>query len=299
MLRQFPDNVKQEVEVAFADKVAIADKFYKYGSFRRRSDYRQVQRFKCCGCGITFSTATNEPELGQNKRQVNSHLLHYLSSNVSMRRSAKLLKISRTTVARKLQFLAQECRKDFEDYWQEKGVVTNWQFDELQTIEHSKSKPLSVVMAVEEKSRKIMGFQVTMMPATGHLAKSSRKKYGARPDHRRRGIQQLFSAIQALTSTHAQIRSDQCQPYGALVKRYFPHARHQQFKGEKSRASGQGELKKGGLDPLFWINHTFAMLRANINRLIRKTWCTTKKISCLADHLAIYVYFHNRHLTPN
>ena len=68
---------------------------------------------------------------------------------------------------------------------------------------------------------------------------------------------------------------------------------YNQFKGEKSTVSGQGELKKVAKDPLFSINHTFAMLRANVNRLIRKTWCTTKKMARLIDHLSIYVWMHN------
>ena len=57
--------------------------------------------------------------------------------------------------------------------------------------------------------------------------------------------------------------------------------------------TGQGELKKLRFDPLFSLNHTCAMLRANINRLFRRTWCTTKKAACLKRHVAVYVRFHN------
>ncbi|MBU6155196.1 MAG: hypothetical protein KGP28_12905, partial [Bdellovibrionales bacterium] len=49
--------------------------------------------------------------------------------------------------------------------------------------------------------------------------------------------------------------------------------------------------------PIFSLNHTCAMLRANLNRLFRRTWCTTKTIQGLIDHLSIYVAFHNRRLT--
>ncbi|MCP4050867.1 MAG: transposase, partial [bacterium] len=73
-------------------------------------------------------------------------------------------------------------------------------------------------------------------------------------------------------------------------------ASHEKSKGEKGCVAGQGELKKVRIDPLFAINHTLAMLRANINRLVRKTWCTTKKPERLLDHLAIYTWFHNTKL---
>jgi hypothetical protein len=39
------------------------------------------------------------------------------------------------------------------------------------------------------------------------------------------------------------------------------------------------------------------MLRANVNRLFRRTWCTTKKAQALVHHLAIYADYHNSVLT--
>jgi len=68
--------------------------------------------------------------------------------------------------------------------------------------------------------------------------------------------------------------------------------------GKKGCIAGQGELKKATFDPIFSINHTFAMMRANISRLIRKTWNTTKKVEGLIDHLNIYVWMHNTQRTP-
>lgn len=35
------------------------------------------------------------------------------------------------------------------------------------------------------------------------------------------------------------------------------------------------------------------MLRANVNRLFRKTWCTTKRADRLYAHLILYAHFHN------
>ena len=46
------------------------------------------------------------------------------------------------------------------------------------------------------------------------------------------------------------------------------------------------------------MNDTLAMFRANINRLIRKTWGTTKDPERLMDHLAIVVSMQHTILTP-
>lgn len=131
------------------------------------------------------------------------------------------------------------------------------------------------------------------MPAKGHLATLSVKKYGYRRDLRTRGRYLLFKDIQRNVSPLALIESDENPHYPEAVRRFFPYARYQTFLSQRGSVTGQGELKKGFHDPLFSINHTFAMLRANINRLFRRTWCTTKKPQRLAAHLELYTYYHN------
>ena len=271
---------------------------YKHGTFKRRSDGQRIQRYRCKTCLKSFSQATYDPAYYQKTRHLNYKCKYLLGSNVSMRRAAMILGIHRDTVTQKLMFLAEQCREQLIKSEHEYNHIDAIQFDELQTIEHTKCKPLSIAMAVSVSERKILGFQVSKMPATGHLAKISRKKYGIRPDQRKRGLGTLFKALAKRLPPTINIRSDECTYYRSTVNRYFPHATYQQFKGEKGCVHGQGELKKTVRDPLFCINHTFAMLRANINRLIRKTWCTTKKISRLMDHLTLYMWLHNSKLTP-
>ena len=87
--------------------------------------------------------------------------------------------------------------------------------------------------------------------------------------------------------------SDEHNFYPPVVKKYFPEAKHKRYKGGRACVAGQGELKKKKYDPLFAINHTYAMFRANINRLIRRTWNTTKEIEQLQNHLDIYCYAFN------
>ena len=109
----------------------------------------------------------------------------------------------------------------------------------------------------------------------------------------------MFTAIKPTLKPGLRIQSDTHPFYLPLVKKHFPCANYQQSTGKKAAVTGQGELKKSARDPLFCINHTLAMLRANVNRLVRKTWCTTKKPARLADHLAIYVSVHNQILTAS
>jgi len=220
-----------------------------------------------------------------------------MGSGVSMRRISLILGIHRTTVSRKLSFLAEVADKKHQEYMTARPKVKDVQFDELITIEHTKCKPLSVSMAVENKTRQILGFEVSIIPASGHLAEISRRKYGRRPNLKSKGIMNLFKRIKYCIEVGPVFSTDEDNIYPRLIKRFFPGAIHKQYKGAKSRDRGLGELKKLNYDPLFSINHTFAMLRANINRLFRKTWCTTKKPDRLSQHLMVYLLFHNSLLT--
>jgi len=270
----------------------------KFGFYRRKSDSRVIQRFYCKRCKKTYSHAIQDPAYGQNKRRINYRLACLLASCISLRRAALLLGVTYKTITRKLRYLGTLCRQQQDNFLAQLKEVSAFQFDELQTIEHTKCKPLSIATAVT-KDRKLLGAVVSRMPATGHLAKIARKKYGFRPDQRQAGLKALFSNIKSSLATTLSIDSDQHPYYLPLVKQFFKQASYRQSKGEKAAISGQGELKKKVRDPLFTINHTLAMLRANINRLVRRSWCTTKDPDRLSDHLAIYIAFHNRLLVPS
>jgi transposase-like protein len=267
----------------------------KHGAFFRKSDSQLIQRYFCPSCRHTFSSATFCANFNQNKRRVNSLIRKLLSSNTSHRRIALIAGVNRKTVARKRSVLAQQAALSMQEYFAgEKYAFV--QFDDLETIEHSKLKPVTVTLFVNEQ-RKILGFDVARIAAKGHLSKLALKKYGTRPNEAPMMRERLFAQMQSLIDPLAVIESDEHPSYPDLVRKYFPQAEHRTYKSSRSSVAGQGELKKVKFDPLFKINHTFAMLRANISRLIRRTWNTTKDIEALKEHLTIYADYHNRVLT--
>ena len=277
-------------------KSEFRPKVVRNGNFRRKSDGRVVQRLLCKECGKGFSYATFDACYRQNKRHKNDPLRKLLCSGVSQRRAALILKISRTTVVRKFLFLAAQAQKKTEDLLKSKPPATEIEFDDMETFEHTKCKPLSITLAVVSQERRILGFEVSRMPAKSALAKIALKKYGPRPDERPQGRARLFERIKPFIRADALIKSDQNPHYPRDVMRFFPHCTHKTYKGRRGCVVGQGELKRGGFDPLFSLNHTCAKIRADINRLFRRTWCTTKKAERLAAHLALYVQYHNESL---
>ena len=279
----------------------ISKHLVRQGFYRRSSDGRRIPRFFCRHCHRSFSSARFSPCFNQRRRKLNEPIRRLLVKSVTMRGIARLLGTNYKTVVRKLRFLAAQSGMRHEAFLKSlRGSETrikSVQFDELETFERSKCLPLSVPLVVHQRTRKILGLRVCSMPAKGLLAAASRKKYGRRPDHRRAEVKKIFTELKDVISSDAVIRSDQNPNYPAWIGSHFPDATHITYKGRRARTVGQGELKVGGFDPLFSLNHTCAMLRAHVSRLVRKTWATTKRADHLAAHLMIYLDHHNRFAT--
>lgn len=267
------------------------------GFAKPRSDMSKNHRYRCKICHTNFSDATLTLEYRQKKPELNEKIQALLSSGVCLNQIARILHINRKTVAQKLVFLGRKCQV-LNEYVSEKLLpVQKLLFDELETFQHTKCKPYSVAVAVDEK-RLVRGFKVSEMPARGKLAKVSQIKYGKRKDDRKAGLNELMSFIQPQCDNGVLILSDRCPRYRPVIEGIFTKISgfqfsYQQHKGRSGRYTAQGELKQGGYDPLFRINHTFAKFRAGISRLIRKTWNTTKDMERFQHHLNIFIWYHN------
>jgi transposase-like protein len=270
------------------------------GFFYRRSDRTPIRRYKCLSCKLSFSSSTCSVYRYEKKRFLHPPLFELYSSGVSQRRLARVLNVNPKTVVRMIRKRSQiekRRQRSLLDARYRKTPLLQVQFDDLETSVHTKCKPVSVTLAVEPETRTILAFQVSQMPAKGHLAEISRRKYGPRRDQRPEGWARFFQSLTPYVKSESVWTSDENPHYPKHLKRFFPNAVHRQTPGGRGAVTGQGELKKLHYDPLFSLNHTCAMLRANMNRLFRRTWCTTKKIEGLIDHLWIYIGYHNRVLT--
>lgn len=268
----------------------------KAGWYYRRSDRKAVQRYKCKVCENYFSSSTLGFFCGQKKRHLNYQIEKQLAAAVSLRETARILQINRKTVARKLRIQGHLAKLHLNTLNLKKPKATVIQFDDMETFEHTKCKPVAISLAVEESTRRILDFQICAQPAKGLLAKKSVLKYGKRPDERPIYRLRLFQNLKNLVTESVLIKTDQSTHYIKNIKQVFPKSVHIAYKGRKGCVVGQGELKAGGFDPLFSLNHTAAMARYKISRLVRKTWCTTKSIEQLKNHFAIMALQHNHRL---
>ena len=273
-----------------------ASKVVKSGFFYSRSHRSPaVQRYRCLDCRRRFSRQTGSVTCGEKKPQLTLPVMRLLAIGVSQRECARSLQVHRTTVARKMIRLGRQARSlllaDAARCHETEAVY----FDEMETFEHTKCKPVSIALAVTHK-RFIVSVEAASMPAKGKLAAVARKRYGHRQDDRPQAVDQVLATVAKDCPRATELRSDQCPRYPRAVRRQLPKLVHQRFKGRRGCVVGQGELKAGGHDPLFALNHTCAKFRDHLKRLTRRTWCTTKRIDRLQLLLNLYAWCHNQRL---
>lgn len=282
-----------DVDITCPRCAAPRSSIVRDGSYFRADDSKFIQRYQCKPCRKKFSSATLKPTYRQRKRRINSTVRYCFGSNMCPRDMAELVGVNIKTIHARLKWQAklsrEKNRRYLQAYIKVHGPIRKVQFDDLVTFEHTKCKPLSVPMAVVDGTRIPLGFRVGAIPASGPLAAISRKKYGKRDDECREKRRELFEELSALVAPDVVFKTDGHEHYGRLIRQYFPNAEHSVHISHRGSIVGQGELKKIGFDPLFSINHTFATARAKVNRLNRRTWCTTKSPARLADHLDIFI----------
>ena len=97
------------------------------------------------------------------------------------------------------------------------------------------------------------------------------------------------------------ITTDASFLYAKLIEKYFPRSKHIQVISrdivKKKRELVYTAERKKIFDPLFALNQRCAMLRSDIRRLTRRSWCTTKKIENLRNHLNLYQLYNNLELS--
>ena len=266
------------------------------GTFTRAVDGRTVQRFWCHACRRSFSGQSFRLDYRQQLPRLHLDLFPLFISKVTMRQAARCLKVDRKTVARRLTLLGHHCRLFHEERLKSRTLGGVFQLDELETFETDRRlKPVTVPVLIERRSFFVVGLAVGTLPARGGLTPrdQERKKVleartGKRRSESREMVRKTLAQLEAALPKQARldIQSDQKSSYRCLIHEVFP-GRLASHAVESSRAPRNYQ------NLLFPINHTLAMLRDSVSRLVRRNWAASKCRKWLERHLWIWVAWRN------
>ena len=264
-------------------------RFIKKGFYFIKRLRQRIRKYQCKNCLKIFSSRTFKPDYKHKKMDLNFKLAHLLTEGVSLRSASRIIGLTYRNTYKKFLWFKNLVQTEKAKL---KFVGHTLQFDELETIHHTKCKPLSIILVVNE-NHELLEAQVAEMPAKGRLAAFSRMKYGFRKDQRPQKLAEALDFVKV--HLHAKpnlIQSDANPSYSKQVRSVFPETEYKQYnraKKERLRNRIHEKLNKKKFDPLFAVNHKCALLRSQIKRLTRRSWCTTKKVENLQLHLDLFI----------
>ena len=264
----------------------------KKGYFTTKWNHQPVPRYRCHGCRRTFSTHTTRPTFGQHKPHLNEHIFRLYCSGITQRRMAEVLGVNCKTVIRKFRFLALRARSFHEAWLRTPSAKSECaQFDEMESFEHTRLKPLTLPLAVTPQGL-ILDLQVASIPYKGKLAAIAIKKYGPRRNGRREAVTKVLETVEKACGGVVCLLTDSHVSYRGWIRRVLPEATHQPVTPLKRP---EPPRRANLHDPLFRVNHLAAKIRHDLSRMGRKVWVTTKKAVWLQAHLDLYIAFNNRY----
>ncbi|MCI0372753.1 MAG: hypothetical protein L0214_15580, partial [candidate division NC10 bacterium] len=268
--------------------------FVRYGSYRSRSSSFRIPRFRCRTCRRTFSSQTFQLEYRLRKPWVDGWLLRDFVSGVSLRQSARTLGLSLSTVEARFVRFGLHCldaRENVLADWKPRG---NYQFDEIETFEqHRTLMPLTAGLLVSGSTGFLVDTAVGRMRSRASGSEESRKRRDAFEEREGRRPNESRAVVRACLGRLGEggpweLVTDRKPLYGRVVKELLAR---RSVSGVHWTVSGRGS--KGRKSPLFGVNHMAAKVRYGASRLIRRSWCASKKRERLRMHLAIYWMWHN------
>ena len=248
-----------------------------------------MARYRCRDCGRGFSSRTLKSTYRQHRPDLNEVVLHLYASGMSQRRMAIVLGVDRKTIVRKFLFAATLARAEHTRRL-ERGLLKtrHVQFDEMETFEHTRLKPVAVAIAVRAKTGEVIDIQCSSMAYKGPLAAKAFAKYGPRRDDTRIGCMKVLQSVRKCLEPEQRITTDRHPRYPALIAKCVPTSRH-----HATCRTYEKTDRRNKNDELFTVNYTAAKIRNDLSRMGRRTWITTKKIERLQAHLDLYIAWVN------
>lgn len=154
------------------------------------------------------------------------------------------------------------------------------QFDQLETYEHTKRKPVGIQVSIRWKTGEIISAKAGYIPIralTVSKAYSTAWNNSLKSSHT---FDMLRESRQALNEKGTLVSCDTEGAQVNLLKELYTES-------FLTLSPSNSENKK--------IDRVFRKMRQDISRLGRKTLSTTKKVKNLQRHLDLYIDYNNNH----
>lgn len=259
-----------------------------YGKYKRKRSRQTIQRYKCSLCGHTFSDQTLSKTYKQKRPDLNQKILEGLGSGMGIRKLAMNLRTTKNTVQKKMKFLAEVCETFQNKFMTEWDVKPQFQFDEMESYEHSSHSTLGLPIIVEKKSHFLVG-------AIAQYKKSRSQYPPLREKHNLAHSEEINNKEKIIKEQLKLCRA--MKPTGRIVIDTDKHRSYPKYMKDVFGKDGVHVTYNAGDETekqrLFPVNNVCGCLRADVAMLRRDTWHGCKYKDMLSNRLKIYTFISN------
>jgi hypothetical protein len=147
---------------------------------------------------------------------------------------------------------------------------------------------------IGRRSYFIVDLETAPLPCRGGLSPADRKRkevrearFGPRRSGSREAVSKCFKTLAEVHSPSMPVVVE------TDLKATYPGILREHFGDRLAHARTSSKLKRDYSNPLFPINHTLAMTRDGLSRLVRRTWAASKLRERLEWHAWIWAVWRN------
>lgn len=272
--------------------------WHRRGSYRRKCDGLVVPRFTCRTCGSRFSRQTFRFNYRWRRPTLHLELFKDFISKVTLRQAARNTGAARATVTSRMRAMGAHCQQWHQDQLVDSAARFRGTFvmDEMESFETDRRvRPITIPVLIQKGSLFVIHAESAPLPPRGRLDAfrqlrklRDERLYGKRQSGSRAAVERTLLTLGPLLHPRASLNliTDRKSSYRKLVWTHFAD-RFGSHVQESSRT------KRSPANPLFPINHTLAMLRDGVSRLVRRNWGAAKLRARLDEHIWIWIAYRN------
>lgn len=261
----------------------FSEDYNKKGWLKNKKENKKIRQYQCKSCKARFSVNSIKDTKWQKKPDLNQKIMDLYCEGNTLRGIARILYTDYRTVVRKWRFMAGKARVKHLTTLEFGEIVTKYiQFDQMETFEHTKEKPLGIALSIRPKTGQILSAKVCRIPIRAlTISKEKSKAYNKKTDRREAFYKMLSETKQCLDQGYSVLSCDGEHQVVKMAKLMCP----------ESLIESHVQDYAG----MWRLNHTCAKLRHHLSRLTRKTWATTKDRKFLQMHLDLFIAYQNKY----
>jgi hypothetical protein len=275
-------------------------RFIRFGHFRRPSDRRRIQTFRCSHCHRRFSTQTFSHTYWLRHRHLPRAVATLVTEGAALRQIARSLQTSHSTVIRLVARLGRHCLLFHTAILRDQTLREPLVIDGFESFEFSQFFPFHANLAVGAHSWFLYDFTDSPLRRKGtmtdrqKLRRAELERLLGRPDPKavETGIHALLSSVltRHLPSGTLILHSDDHPAYRRALRRVRAHPK---LRTRIRHHVTSSTLRRTCRNPLFPVNLADLLIRhANANHR-RETIAFSKRRQAALERLALFAVWRN------